>query len=125
MRISDWSSDVCSSDLRYCRIGSIGEHVGDAPIIAAAREAGLADIARHQLEGNTRVLLELAQTFVGSVGLLVGEENRSDAADHDQAEYQRNHQLDQAEAGLAGSRSRSRSERVAVSSPSRSEEHTP
>src|SRR3546814_966516 len=97
MRISDWSSDVCSSDLRisaidtvgdarsgcyrgvvlvafviqnavievgipagrYCRIGSIGEHVGDAPIIAAAREAGLADIARHQLERSEEHTSEL------------------------------------------------------------------
>src|SRR3546814_2328562 len=24
MRISDWSSDVCSSDLRYCRYGRYG-----------------------------------------------------------------------------------------------------
>src|SRR3546814_12833246 len=32
MRISDWSSDVCSSDLR----GVIHAHVGDAQVAAAA-----------------------------------------------------------------------------------------
>src|SRR3546814_17467255 len=40
MRISDWSSDVCSSDLRPCRSGApsrapVGQRVGIAVLVAA------------------------------------------------------------------------------------------
>src|SRR3546814_1410560 len=33
MRISDWSSDVCSSDLRRCRDGSEAEHERESELV--------------------------------------------------------------------------------------------
>src|SRR3546814_9714703 len=41
MRISDWSSDVCSSDLRYTEdlglhVARVRECIGDAPLFYAA-----------------------------------------------------------------------------------------
>src|SRR3546814_13013659 len=34
MRISDWSSDVCSSDLGFARhLHAIGPHIGDQPVL--------------------------------------------------------------------------------------------
>src|SRR3546814_18034217 len=40
MRISDWSSDVCSSDLRDCRRGLQGLHAGAHPSLPAVELAG-------------------------------------------------------------------------------------
>src|SRR3546814_749298 len=48
MRISDWSSDVCSSDLRLYEIGSAMQKVHDIPVlhdIALALGAQLASLA--------------------------------------------------------------------------------
>src|SRR3546814_11622325 len=46
MRISDWSSDVCSSDLHVPNRG----WESDASLPAAAREAGCSDIASQFLD---------------------------------------------------------------------------
>src|SRR3546814_18414340 len=43
MRISDWSSDVCSSDLPAAGIGLAGEHVGDRQPARLAGIPGLDD----------------------------------------------------------------------------------
>src|SRR3546814_2669905 len=45
MRISDWSSDVCSSDLAECTINGIGERAGNA----ALEEIVMALKVRHDL----------------------------------------------------------------------------
>src|SRR3546814_11932372 len=66
MRISDWSSDVCSSDLRLPPCAALGEdRLGGLPrfpgVDAAAQPAGLvedeglADQARHLLEAGRRL----------------------------------------------------------------------
>src|SRR3546814_14698472 len=61
MRISDWSSDVCSSDLfpgdKPLDVESIGEALGET---LAARPAVLA---------NTRFALELGRWLVGEAGV--------------------------------------------------------
>src|SRR3546814_12420895 len=42
MRISDWSSDVCSSDLRLrCREGDVEVHAGQAPQPESADPAAM------------------------------------------------------------------------------------
>src|SRR3546814_2621146 len=41
MRISDWSSDVCSSDLRISRANENGRDLAAAPVLTSARRAGL------------------------------------------------------------------------------------
>src|SRR3546814_11755860 len=50
MRISDWSSDVCSSDLRYARAAS-DEPIRPARIGSGTRElaSAVTDTARHKL----------------------------------------------------------------------------
>src|SRR3546814_4140664 len=50
MRISDWSSDVCSSDLLDLGVGRVV-----VARIAEARAAGRADAARRALEGGGMV----------------------------------------------------------------------
>src|SRR3546814_2825862 len=51
MRISDWSSDVCSSDLRYQNVGAFAsEHLGGGaadPVTAAGDEDDLIFHVRH------------------------------------------------------------------------------
>src|SRR3546814_2963753 len=66
MRISDWSSDVCSSDLRLGglvlqHLGLLASGDGDAP-----RPLGLGDLA-HQLDGEQAVL-ELRTGHLDVVG---------------------------------------------------------
>src|SRR3546814_17374727 len=47
MRISDWSSDVCSSDLGHRQTGA--ERLADVPQSLAARNRQLGANARHRL----------------------------------------------------------------------------
>src|SRR3546814_10281982 len=47
MRISDWSSDVCSSDLFLCRLVGEGDR-GDAPGRMAARADQVCDLLHDQ-----------------------------------------------------------------------------
>src|SRR3546814_2861696 len=61
MRISDWSSDVCSSDLRLLRRrhrGTVGDPLPDAqlPGAGAAGTAGGLAAARHGTAGDHRPL---------------------------------------------------------------------
>src|SRR3546814_17214936 len=55
MRISDWSSDVCSSDL--ARDGTLELATGDMPLLAQdAAAAWLADLAALWQDGQSRPL---------------------------------------------------------------------
>src|SRR3546814_13849139 len=55
MRISDWSSDVCSSDLMVSGIGSADEHIV-AYVRAGSQNAAL----RRQVEANRTRIIEAA-----------------------------------------------------------------
>src|SRR3546814_9853825 len=61
MRISDWSSDVCSSDLIHARIGKAAKTAGRDPaavtLIAISKTFGAEDI-RPLLEAGQRVFGE-------------------------------------------------------------------
>src|SRR3546814_18696364 len=60
MRISDWSSDVCSSDLRHFG-GVDGEEAAMAPILPAPDEEGLD--AHRTAPGREREDVRIAQPF--------------------------------------------------------------
>src|SRR3546814_3076653 len=79
MRISDWSSDVCSSDLHVG--GLLAAHVAEVPglvVVAGAglgvrrvaeQEAELVGVARHPLTGGRRAprLVDVGGALVGHV----------------------------------------------------------
>ena len=56
----------------------------------------------HQLERDAGTVLHVAQCRVGPVGLLVGQKHADHTTDDDQAKQHGDHQLHQAQAGLAG-----------------------
>src|SRR3546814_5294224 len=61
MRISDWSSDVCSSDLVARRIGEGGREFGEPRLVVIHAEHELDD-RRHRragLHGDARILQQL------------------------------------------------------------------
>src|SRR3546814_15781374 len=67
MRISDWSSDVCSSDLRRlfeafapCRVMAIAAHRNQRLDLCAMADV---DIVRAKVAGIGQQLLRLIQTF--------------------------------------------------------------
>src|SRR3546814_12457956 len=69
MRISDWSSDVCSSDLAGCTVGGIATFCG------VITNAGRAKIDGVELETNARLARDLAASgdrlsFSGSLGYI-------------------------------------------------------
>src|SRR3546814_552723 len=73
MRISDWSSDVCSSDL---------------------------NVARQHLERDALVLLDAVDRCRGPVDLAARHEQAAGGGHHQQAQYHCNHQFDQRETTL-------------------------
>src|SRR3546814_7543903 len=88
MRISDWSSDVCSSDLRDDRLGqreavARGQHYrsGPAAALALAHPTGDLEGARVQagvllevdLDGPHEAVALVARVLAGGVGQLAGE----------------------------------------------------
>src|SRR3546814_7286271 len=69
MRISDWSSDVCSSDLRAAR-RHVGEHVADRAVLIvgfligeAVGEGGVGGVLRKQLARTKRALRRGREQF--------------------------------------------------------------
>src|SRR3546814_16451778 len=73
MRISDWSSDVCSSDLSSLIIGNLGAHLGfvsgASPTDTPARCTTLPDVAagRNRLQNGIQI-------FPGSVPIYRGDQ---------------------------------------------------
>src|SRR3546814_10347819 len=64
MRISDWSSDVCSSDLDYPRLGAVGDghqHRGGHDRAAPAADVVVALVAREQHDAFGRMVERAAQ----------------------------------------------------------------
>src|SRR3546814_4081492 len=47
MRISDWSSDVCSSDLGAVFIGQQGRRLGARAVQVRVRQAGVRELGQH------------------------------------------------------------------------------
>src|SRR3546814_19314307 len=58
MRISDWSSDVCSSDLQYTRANRTQEGAGghSRSLVRARRKANIELLVRNQLPAGGRTL---------------------------------------------------------------------
>src|SRR3546814_2743887 len=63
MRISDWSSDVCSSDLRYLRFAEVIDNVGDCRPAAV----GVDGVAGLQYTGGTTGVPKAAMLTHGSI----------------------------------------------------------
>src|SRR3546814_280672 len=71
MRISDWSSDVCSSDLlveRYAQLGGVGLNVGCIPSKALLHAAAVIDEARHATDygvdfGKPQIALDKLRSY--------------------------------------------------------------
>src|SRR3546814_20507345 len=69
MRISDWSSDVCSSDL----VGAGQAEVGGCPQIAGAIMQQCADRVAGQRRGHRRVVLDpLQRSVAGAISQQIG-----------------------------------------------------
>src|SRR3546814_3345886 len=53
MRISDWSSDVCSSDLRPCKGGhdGVADGLHQGPVVAPHDAAEISEVIAHQVIG--------------------------------------------------------------------------
>src|SRR3546814_15691304 len=76
MRISDWSSDVCSSDLVARRIGEGGREFGEPRLVVIHAEHELDD-RRHRragLHGDARILQQLRIALRRSEERRVGKE---------------------------------------------------
>src|SRR3546814_2639931 len=69
MRISDWSSDVCSSDLEHARLTGRGS-AGNAPAAVLAQHLikndGFQGVIGQKTSGNTRIEVDSAM-LLGSV----------------------------------------------------------
>src|SRR3546814_19922482 len=86
MRISDWSSDVCSSDLRVHRIlaralkrlGHRDRHAVNARIAELLHLVRLPPDAAarfpHELSGGQRQRVALARAFAGEPALIIADE---------------------------------------------------
>src|SRR3546814_3132322 len=72
MRISDWSSDVCSSDLSIARIGDAGEPGGKIDDPAAVREQRQQRLGKKEdaLEVDVDQPVELRLCGVGDQGIV-------------------------------------------------------
>src|SRR3546814_3642074 len=77
MRISDWSSDVCSSDLPNADARQIGMRRPVPQGLGAGRHEASEGVARHQLEHRPRlfafelILVEIARLLVREIVELV------------------------------------------------------
>src|SRR3546814_1809909 len=91
MRISDWSSDVCSSDLHRLRVHQVGlAHVAVHPCAAALGRACVrvededrqlrTVLVEHVVDGRVRVVLRKVGALLEAdpVELVGGEEHRSE-----------------------------------------------
>src|SRR3546814_3398943 len=107
MRISDWSSDVCSSDLKQ-RAGNRSQDIAQAAAAVAERRANLAN-AREDYERRKALIA------TGAISQAVFDATR---AQYDAARAQ----LDAAEQALSLQRAGARVEDIAAAN--RSEEHT-
>src|SRR3546814_5009195 len=68
MRISDWSSDVCSSDLEVVRIGK-AEMFGRDGIADLSTEMAAA-IERLREQGRTTMVVRKGERDLGAIGLM-------------------------------------------------------
>src|SRR5690606_18702252 len=84
--------------------GATFDDVADRVVDVARIGAGLADIAREQLECDLAALLQAPEVLGRAVGGLVGGEDADRGADHQQAQGQRDHEFNQADTGLARAR---------------------
>src|SRR3546814_11614331 len=75
MRISDWSSDVCSSDLALSRPRNLAAYDNPDPAALAASYAF--GIARNHpfVDGNKRTALVVAETFLNLNGWELNADN--------------------------------------------------
>jgi hypothetical protein len=64
----------------------------------------LADVALHGIEGDHRAVLRVAAGIGGTLALLGGGKHLHHDDDGEQADHHADHDLDQAEAGLPGTR---------------------
>src|SRR3546814_9686890 len=78
MRIRDWGSDVCSSDLRDRRLYRCAIHRDDAPRLSAGRRAALSRDALRLLRVDDR----RGRAGDQSLSVEPGPGPRADAADH-------------------------------------------
>src|SRR3546814_3088980 len=70
MRISDWSSDVCSSDLFFHGVGATGGEPAALQVIASAVLAAVAVftvVGLYKVEPNQAAVLSLFGKYVGTV----------------------------------------------------------
>src|SRR3546814_11015750 len=93
MRISDWSSDVCSSDLLHPALAGISgsEHdtvVSDCPAVRCIAEADRRQVAANRHTG-----------LLPGVGLVIGVKDVSALADRDQTLAGARQSVDQAMLG--------------------------
>src|SRR3546814_7246355 len=78
MRISDWSSDVCSSDLELVKISAVSRQDNDTPI-AAQRQAEADVKAASAVVAGTRVQLDRAR-IVAPIGGRIGKSSVTQGA---------------------------------------------
>src|SRR3546814_2052898 len=80
-RISDWSSDVCSSDLERVAVAQLGDRHGERSALAAADDLAMRDHAR--IAGLDVVAGQAGLHAVGVDGLHVGGLSDDHVVAHD------------------------------------------